>query len=179
MGAEAGLYNAGVALLSATSEAMVLRRAAEELARASNADKAAALLGGTEGLLTAAVVGADKVEVPRSLVRGALERKEAGRAKGVLCAPLVASGGAPFGILYAERPETLRRGGAADHRGAGTAGRRGGDGAARARPTSAGGTVVAGGHQPAVPQDGGAGAARGGERRSRGASSASPAPGAR
>lgn len=107
VGAVAGLYNAGVALLSATSEAMVLRRAAEELARSVNADKAAALLGGTEGLLTAAVVGADKVEVPRSLVRGALERKEAGRVKGVLCAPLIASGGAPFGILYAERPETF------------------------------------------------------------------------
>ncbi len=105
VGALAGLYNAGVALLASTSEAMVLRRAAEELARGVNADKAAALLGGTEGLLTAAVVGAEKVEVPRSLVRGALERKEAGRAKGVLCAPLIASGGAPFGILYAERPE--------------------------------------------------------------------------
>ncbi|MER2562989.1 MAG: sigma 54-interacting transcriptional regulator [Myxococcaceae bacterium] len=101
----AGLYHSGVALLSATSEAMVLRRAAEELARGVNSDKAAALLGGTEGLLTAAVVGAEKVEVPRSLVRGALERKEASLAGGVLVAPLIASGGAPFGILYAERPE--------------------------------------------------------------------------
>jgi DNA-binding NtrC family response regulator/pSer/pThr/pTyr-binding forkhead associated (FHA) protein len=105
VGAVAGLYHAGVALISATSEAMVLRRAAEELARGVNAEKAAALLGGTEGLLTAAVVGAEAVEVPRSLVRGALERKEAGRARGVLCAPLIASGGAPFGILFAERPE--------------------------------------------------------------------------
>jgi DNA-binding NtrC family response regulator/pSer/pThr/pTyr-binding forkhead associated (FHA) protein len=105
MGALAGLYNAGAALLSATSEAMVLRRAAEELGRAIAADKAAALLGGTEGLLTAAVVGAEKVEVPRSLVRGALERKETGRVRGILCAPIFASGGAPFGILYAERPE--------------------------------------------------------------------------
>lgn len=107
VGAVAGLYHAGVALISATSEAMVLRRAAEELGRSVNADKAAALLGGTEGLMTAAVVGADSVEVPRSLVRGALERKEAGRVKGLLCAPLIASGGAPFGILYAERPESF------------------------------------------------------------------------
>lgn len=104
-GAVAGLYHAGVALISATSEAMVLRRAAEELGRSVHAEKAAALLGGTEGLMTAAVVGADSVEVPRSLVRGALERKEAGRVKGLLCAPLIASGGAPFGLLYAERPE--------------------------------------------------------------------------
>lgn len=107
VGPVAGLYHAGVALISATSEAMVLRRSAEELGRGVNAEKAAALLGGTEGLMTAAVVGAEAVEVPRSLVRGALERKEAGRVKGVLCAPLIASGGAPFGILYAERPEAF------------------------------------------------------------------------
>jgi DNA-binding NtrC family response regulator len=107
VGAVAGLYHAGVALISATSEAMVLRRAAEELGRSVHAEKAAALLGGTEGLMTAAVVGADSVEVPRSLVRGALERKEAGRVKGLLCAPVIASGGAPFGILYAERPEAF------------------------------------------------------------------------
>jgi DNA-binding NtrC family response regulator len=105
VGPEASLYAGGVALLTATSEAMVLRRAAEELARGVSADKAAALLGGTEGLITAAVVGAEQVEVPRSLVRGALERKEASRKGGILCAPLLASGGAPFGILYAERPE--------------------------------------------------------------------------
>lgn len=107
VGPVAGLYNAGVALLSATNEAMVLRRAAEELQRGVNADKGAALLGGTDGLLTAAVVGAETVEVPRGLVRGALERKEAGRVRGTLCAPLIASGGAPFGILYAERPEAF------------------------------------------------------------------------
>jgi DNA-binding NtrC family response regulator len=105
VGPVAGLYHSGVGLLSATSEAMVLRRAAEELARSVNAEKAAAMLGGTDGLMTAAVVGAESVEVPRSLVRGALERKEAGRVRGVLCAPLIASGGAPFGILFAERPE--------------------------------------------------------------------------
>jgi DNA-binding NtrC family response regulator/pSer/pThr/pTyr-binding forkhead associated (FHA) protein len=104
-GPVAGLYRSGVALLSATSEAMVLRRAAEELSRGVNSDKAAALLGGIDGLLTAAVVGAEKVEVPRSMVRAALERKEVSIAGGVLVAPLIASGGAPFGILYAERPE--------------------------------------------------------------------------
>lgn len=105
VGAVSGLYNAGVALISSTSEAMVLRRAAEELARGVNADKAAALLGGTEGLLTAAVVGAANVEVPRAMVRGALDRTEASRLGGSLCAPLLASGGSPFGILYAERVE--------------------------------------------------------------------------
>ncbi len=105
VGAEAALYSSGIGLLSATSEAMVLRRAAEELARGVSAEKTAALLGGSEGLLTAAVVGAPAVEVPRSLARAALERRETGRAGGVLCAPLAASGGVPFGILYAERPE--------------------------------------------------------------------------
>ncbi|MGQ0508460.1 MAG: FHA domain-containing protein [Myxococcaceae bacterium] len=105
VGIEGALYSSGIALISATSEAMVLRRAAEELARSVSAERAAALLGGTEGLLTAAVVGADKVEVPRGLMRAALERREAGRAGNLLCAPLAASGGMPFGILFAERPE--------------------------------------------------------------------------
>lgn len=104
-GPVAGLYNAGVALICATNEAMVLRRAADELGRAVNAEKAAAMMGGVDGLRTAAVAGAEAVEVPRFLLRGALERKEAGRVRGGLCAPLIASGGAPFGILYAERPE--------------------------------------------------------------------------
>jgi DNA-binding NtrC family response regulator/pSer/pThr/pTyr-binding forkhead associated (FHA) protein len=107
VGVEAAMYSAGVALLSATSEAMVLRRAAEELSRCVSADRSAALLGGTEGLLTAAVVGADAVEVPRSLVRAALERKETARAGGLLCAPLAAAGGMPFGLLFAERPEAF------------------------------------------------------------------------
>lgn len=101
----AGLYHSGVALLSATSEAMVLRRAADELGRGVNADRSAALLGGVDGLLTAAVAGAEKLEVPRALVKAALERKEATIAGGVLVAPVIASGGAPFGILYAERAE--------------------------------------------------------------------------
>jgi DNA-binding NtrC family response regulator len=107
VGPMAGLYNAGMALISATSEAMVLRRAAEELARGVNAEKAAAMLGGSDGLLTASIAGGESVTVPRSLVRGALERKEAGRSRGMLCAPLTASGGPPFGLLYAERPESF------------------------------------------------------------------------
>lgn len=43
--------------------------------------------------------------MPRTFVRAALEKKEVGRSRGTLCAPMLASGGAPYGILYAERPE--------------------------------------------------------------------------
>jgi DNA-binding NtrC family response regulator/pSer/pThr/pTyr-binding forkhead associated (FHA) protein len=107
VGSEAALYSAGIALLTATSEAMVLRRAAEEMARSLSADRAAALLGGTEGLMTAAVVGADSVEVPRSVVKVALEKMEASLSEGIVCAPLAASGGSPFGILYAERNQSF------------------------------------------------------------------------
>ncbi len=105
VGPLAGLFNASVALLSASNEGMVLRRAAEEVAHGLDAEVAAAMLGGTEGLMTAEVVGAERVEVPRSLVFGAMERKEVGRVDGALCAPIIASGGAPFGIVYAQRPE--------------------------------------------------------------------------
>ncbi len=133
VGPEAALYSAGVGLISATSEAMVLRRAAEELARSVNADRAAALLGGTEGLLTAAVVGADKVEVPRALMRAALERREAGRAGNIVCAPLAASGGLPFGILYAERPEPF---GEADQKVAAALGRLAGESLSTVRARS-------------------------------------------
>jgi DNA-binding NtrC family response regulator len=102
---EGALFSAGLSLLSSTSEAMVLRRAAEELARALSAEVGAALLGGGDGLMTASVIGAEQVEVPRLLVRASLERKETGCSGGVLCAPLTASGGLPFGILFAARPE--------------------------------------------------------------------------
>ena len=105
VGPEAALYSCAIALIGATSEAMVLRRAAEEVVRSLSADHGAALLGGTEGLLTAAVVGADAVEVPRSLVRAALERKEAGSIRGAAVAPIAAAGAAPFGLLYVERAE--------------------------------------------------------------------------
>lgn len=97
------LYAAGLALLAAPSEAAALRRAAEALGAAVGARVGAALLGSAEGLLAAAVSGAEAVEVPRAMVRGALERKEASRAGGRLCGPLLAAGGAPFGVLYAER----------------------------------------------------------------------------
>ncbi len=104
-GAEGALLSAGLALLSATSEAMLLRRAAHELARALNADHAAALLGSSEGLITASVAGATSTEVPRELARPALENKITSRSGGTVCAPLAASGGGSFGILYAARSE--------------------------------------------------------------------------
>ncbi|HYO70835.1 MAG TPA: FHA domain-containing protein [Archangium sp.] len=105
VGTEAALYSAGAALLGATSEAMVLRRIADASLHALNADAAAALLGDTKGLLTAAVVGAPSVEVPRDMARATLEHSEQGRSAGVLCSPLVASGGLPFGVLYVKRSE--------------------------------------------------------------------------
>lgn len=105
VGAEGALYSAGTVLLGATSEAMVLRRLVDECVHALNADRAAAMLGSAEGLLTAAVFGASTVEVPRELARAALENRELGRTEHAVCAPLVASGGQPFGLLYAERSE--------------------------------------------------------------------------
>jgi DNA-binding NtrC family response regulator len=105
VGPEAALYSAGAALLGASSEAMVLRRLAQETLHAMNADSAAALLGGIKGLLTAAVVGAPSVEVPRDLALAALEHSEQGRSDTALCSPLLASGGAPFGVLYVARSE--------------------------------------------------------------------------
>jgi DNA-binding NtrC family response regulator/pSer/pThr/pTyr-binding forkhead associated (FHA) protein len=105
VGAEGALYSAGTALLGATSEAMVLRRLVDECVHALNADRAAALLSAPEGLLTAAVFGASAIEVPRALAGAALEHRELGRTATAMSAPLVASGGQPFGLLYAERSE--------------------------------------------------------------------------
>ncbi|MFP2933247.1 FHA domain-containing protein, partial [Pyxidicoccus sp. 3LG] len=62
VGTAAAMYSAGIALLGATSEAMVLRRLADEVAHALNADRAAALLGSSAGLLTAAVVGGEALD---------------------------------------------------------------------------------------------------------------------
>jgi DNA-binding NtrC family response regulator len=104
VGPEAALGSMGLALLSATSEALVLRRIAEEALRALHADTALVLLAGGAGLVTAARVGASSVEVPGELARAALERS-VGRAGTRVCAPLVASGGQPFGVLYLERSE--------------------------------------------------------------------------
>ena len=131
VGSEAAVYSAGVTLLGATSEAMVLRRVAEEAQHALHADAAAALLGGIKGLLTAAVVGAPSVDVPRDLALAALERSEQGHSAGALCTPLVASGGAPFGVLYVERSEPSFS--AADGRLAAMLGRLGGEAYAAVR----------------------------------------------
>ncbi|OJH38723.1 sigma 54-interacting transcriptional regulator [Cystobacter ferrugineus] len=105
VGTEAALYSAGVALLGATSEAMVLRHLAEHALHALRAETSAALLGSIKGMLNAAVVGASSVEVPRDMARAAMEHAEQSRAEGVVCSPLVASGGLPFGLLYLERSE--------------------------------------------------------------------------
>ncbi|MDY7230645.1 sigma 54-interacting transcriptional regulator [Hyalangium rubrum] len=105
VGPEAGLFSAGVALLGATSEAMVLRRLVDEAVHALNADRAAALLGGHDGLLTAAVSGASSVEVPRFMASLAMDLKEVASSATALCTPLVASGGMPFGLLYVERAQ--------------------------------------------------------------------------
>jgi len=106
VGMEAALYSAGAALLGATSEARVLRYLSEQALLALHADAAAALLGSVKGLLTASVVGAPSVEVPRDMANAALERAEQGRSDSVLCSPLVASGGPPFGLLYVERAQS-------------------------------------------------------------------------
>ncbi|MCP3101587.1 FHA domain-containing protein [Myxococcus sp. K15C18031901] len=111
VGAAAALYSAGTALLGATSEAMVLRRLADEVARALSADRAAALLGNGTGLLTAAVSGAESVSVPRLLAQVALDRKELVQSDSEMCAPLVASGGMPFGVLYVVRADSPFTGG--------------------------------------------------------------------
>ncbi|MET0402113.1 MAG: FHA domain-containing protein, partial [Cystobacter sp.] len=105
VGTEAALYSAGVALLEATSEAMVLRHIAEQALHALHAERAAALLGSIKGMVTAAVVGASSVEVPRNMAVAALEHAEQSRAAGMLCSPLVAAGGLPFGVLFLERAE--------------------------------------------------------------------------
>ncbi|MFP2964507.1 sigma 54-interacting transcriptional regulator, partial [Myxococcus sp. 1LA] len=55
--------------------------------------------------LTAAVAGAEALTMPRALAQAALERKELVQTDDVLCAPLVASGGMPFGVLYVTRAE--------------------------------------------------------------------------
>jgi DNA-binding NtrC family response regulator len=47
----------------------------------------------------------DAVQIPDSLARGAMERGEAGALGGVAVGPLSSSVGAPFGLLFVERPE--------------------------------------------------------------------------
>lgn len=106
-GSVAAAYELGAALMEASSDAMVLRLAAEHVVRGMNAECAAAMLGGALGPLTAAVVGADGVEVPRVMATAALERGEVSRASGCLVAPICASGGGAFGLLMAVRPEAF------------------------------------------------------------------------
>jgi DNA-binding NtrC family response regulator len=105
VGGEATLFSLSAALLSATSEGMVLRRTVEEVARGVNADRAAAMLAESGGLMTASVVGAKTVDVPRAIARAALEHREISAGRGALCAPLVPAGGQALGLLYCERAE--------------------------------------------------------------------------
>jgi len=102
-GLEAGTYQLAVALLSATSEAMVLRRTADAGVRLLEARLAAGLLGQADSFTAAVVVGASAVEVPRSLAAPALERSEVSISQGAMAAPLGPSGVPPVGVLYVER----------------------------------------------------------------------------
>ncbi|XXF80965.1 FHA domain-containing protein [Myxococcaceae bacterium GXIMD 01537] len=103
VGTEGVLYSAGTALLGANTEPMMLRRLVDECVHALSADRVAALLGPPEALLPVATFGSGGGEVPPALVRAALERGELGRTERAVSAPLVASGGKPFGLLYVER----------------------------------------------------------------------------
>lgn len=102
-GADGALFSASLAFMGAASEGAVLRRAAEELLRAAAADVAAVLRREGATWRTAAVRGAPSVEVPRLLAQRCVEHREAVLAAGRLAVPLVASGGAPVGLLYAAR----------------------------------------------------------------------------
>jgi len=106
-GSEAALYQLSVALLSAPSEARVLECVTEEIARDLQADKGAALIAQTEGLLTASVFGARTAEVPRTLALAALNQREVGMGSGALCVPMIASGGVVVGLIYAEREKAF------------------------------------------------------------------------
>ncbi len=133
VGTEAAVYSAGVTLLGATSEAMVLRRVAEEAQHALNADAAAALLGGTEGLLTAAVVGAPSVEVPRDLARARWSAPSRGARPGRCARRWWPRVGRPSGCCTPSAPSRPLRGGGAAARHARAARGRGLRGGALAR----------------------------------------------
>jgi len=80
-------------------------RAAEELARGVSADKAAALLGGTEGCSPPPSweLSRSRCRARWCVVRSSARKR---RARVESCALRCwRSGGAPFGIRYAERPE--------------------------------------------------------------------------
>ena len=99
-GLAGAVFEAALALQGATSESMVLGRAADELLRSLKVGVGAALLGGASGWVTAVVRGEGQVEVPRALLKAALDDREVASAGAEACGPLVASGGLPFGILY-------------------------------------------------------------------------------
>src|SRR5436309_512009 len=94
-------------LLTGPSAGRRYELAAEAIARDLQADKGAALISQTEGLLTASVFGARTAEVPRALALAALNQREVGMGSGVLCVPMIASGGAVVGLIYAEREKAF------------------------------------------------------------------------
>jgi DNA-binding NtrC family response regulator len=106
VGGVEGLLKGALALAGAGSERGVLRRVVEWL-RTSAGGMVAALAGDASDLSVVAVSGGelDGVEIPRGLLRAALERREVVRAAGELVAPLAAADGAPWGVLYLRRDD--------------------------------------------------------------------------
>jgi DNA-binding NtrC family response regulator len=96
-GSVASLALAAQAIVSAGSEATILRRTAEELRRLLDVKSVAAMLSGPAGLQNAAVVGADKIEIPKRFAARALETREGTSGEGIFCLPLVVVGAPPFG----------------------------------------------------------------------------------
>ena len=112
------------------------------------------------------------VEVPRALARAALERTERRGLGGGAVRAAGASGGMPFGVLYAERAEPFT-GGA--RRSPAALGRLAGEALSRSRARGGAGRSARSCWSAArgVPQDGGAGAAGRGAATSRWCSTAS------
>ncbi|MEN9799765.1 MAG: hypothetical protein RL653_3462 [Pseudomonadota bacterium] len=106
VGGVEGLLKGALALAGAGAERVVLRRVVEWL-RTASGGMVAALSGDAHELSVVAVAGGelDGVEIPRGLLRAALERREVVRAAGELVAPLAASDGAPWGVLYLRRDD--------------------------------------------------------------------------
>jgi len=102
-GGDAAL-RAAVALAGAGSEVQALRRAAEWL-RSAAGGRVAVLVGEPGELSTLVVAGgsSEGVEIPRELLKAALERREVVRAGGDLVAPLAAGEGAPWGVIFLRR----------------------------------------------------------------------------
>ena len=102
-GGDAAL-RAAVAVAGAGSEIQALRRAAEWL-RTTAGGRVAVLVGDPTELSTVVVAGGstEGVEIPRALLKAALERREVARVGGDLVAPLAAGEGAPWGVLFLRR----------------------------------------------------------------------------